>query len=124
MLVGIAIVNTYGSGFLSFKQYSKRICDFTKAAHEGSTIILVAGDMDFFGGFKVEQEEVALLMEKNEEYEQLRHLNDKIRLRILCNNKLEEKVFHAIMKDTIRPKSFLMSIESERNWEVLHFSSC
>lgn len=106
VLVGITITNIYRSGFLTFKQYSKRIYDFTLRAHEGSTVTLIAGDMDFLGGIKVEQEKVPLLMEESKEYIQLLQLGDRIKLKILCNHKLEEKVANAIIEDTISPKFF------------------
>lgn len=106
VLIGIMVANKYEDGFLTFKKYSKRIYDFTSKAHDGSSVILVAGDMDFFGGIKTEEIEPPYLMEESEEYNQLLQLADKIKLKILCNNKLEEKLFNAIMADTISPKIF------------------
>ena len=102
----IVFVNCYENGFLTFEKYSKRIYDFTSKAHDGSNVILVAGDMDFFGGIKTVETEHLFLMEESKEYNQLLQLADKIKLKILCNNKLEEKLFNAIMADTISPKVF------------------
>lgn len=98
-------MNKYGSGFLTLRRYSKKICKFTKEAREGSTITLIAGDMDFWDQIKVEQGCTGRLMDQNEEYDQLYRLKDDIKLKILCNNKLEQKVVHAIVDNACAPKN-------------------
>lgn len=101
ILVGITAVNAYGSGFLSFKKYSRKILDFTKRAEERSTITLIAGDMDFLGQIQAGQEKAERLMDDSEEYAQLYQLRDKVKLKILCNNKLEQDDRSAIINNTI-----------------------
>lgn len=117
ILIGIAIANNCGTGFLTSRQYSRKIYDFTKGAHEGSTVSLIAGDMNFFGQIEVDQGKSPFLMKDNKEYNQLLDLSDKIRLKILCNNKLEKNVSCSIMDGTITPKILYTQYRTGGNLE-------
>lgn len=104
ILIGIAWLNVKEDGKLSFKQYSKKISNFTRRIHEDSIVTLIAGDMDFFGRIQVEQAETKGLMNENAEYKQLLDYRGKIELRILCSNKLSTERKNAILEDTISPE--------------------
>lgn len=105
VVILITRINIKESGMYKFKQYSKKISDFTSKMHAGSTVTLVAGDMDFFGGVEVEDTKITRLMKENDEYRQLHSMRNKINLRILCSNKLVAGSLDSILNNTVSSKS-------------------
>lgn len=93
---------------LPFKKYSEKIRGFTKGAGQNSVITIAAGDMDFFGGVKLDDVSVSKLMDNSLEYQQLVTLgkSPNLRLRILCSHGLEgdPELLNAIINGTTNPE--------------------
>lgn len=98
-----------GNNVLSFKEYSRRIREFTYRARDNSVVKIIAGDMDFFDKVMIPELEVSETenlkqIENNEEYRQLFDLYKKehIKLEILCSHGLEkeQELLKAILNDT------------------------
>lgn len=104
VIIGISILNKKESGTLSFKEYSKKIEAFTRRANDSSEVTLIAGDMDFFGRISVDKTNVSPLMSENNEYKQLYSFKDKIKLKVLCSNKLQKDTVDAIVHGTMKPE--------------------
>lgn len=111
----ILICNSQNSDKLSFLQYSKIIYNFTEKAGEGSTISLIAGDMDFFGDISNSEVSVKYNIEDSPEYKQLLSKKEYIKeIRIICNNKLELNLKNAILTNTIKVKDLYHQAYKDR----------
>lgn len=121
VIILILIVNANEQEMLSLKKYSKKILEFTSHIKEGSVVTLIAGDMDFLGKVPVEGENILQLMENNDEYNQLYEFRDKIKLRILCNNKLDQNDLQAIKDNTTSPEIFYSKYRKGRNFNNINF---
>lgn len=108
IVIVIAIIyylNRHEEEVLSFEKYSERIINFTKNARANSIIKIVAGDMDFFGGVKLDGAQILQLMDNSEEYQQLLNLRrslNGLKIEILCSHGLEreQELFDAIINKT------------------------
>lgn len=109
VVIIILYIDTYEMGVLSFNRYSEKIREFTNNARANSMIRIVAGDMDFFGGVKLDEIEIPQLMDNCKEYQQLftlvKSLNG-IKLEILCSHGLEkeQELLNAIVNGTTSPE--------------------
>lgn len=104
VLGGVIFLSEKEKGYLSFKQYSKKIRNFTSEAQEGNTITIVAGDMDFLGYIQTEEGYTGELMDNNLEYRQLLEKRNGIKLRILCSLGLDSQIINSIEQNTTSPK--------------------
>lgn len=105
----IIFLNAREDRKLSFTNYSKKIIEFTKNIHEYSKLTIVAGDMDFLGGIKLDKIDVPVLMDDNNEYQQLLNLwknTNGLQIRILCSHGLskEQELLNSIINGTTSPK--------------------
>lgn len=131
VIIVISILNKNEQGMLSRKKYSKKILEFTNNIKEGSVVTLIAGGMDFFGKIQIkeelnedrpnEDENILQLMKNNEEYNQLYECRDKIKLRILCNNKLDRNDLQAITGNTTNPEIFYTKYRQGKNFNNITF---
>lgn len=122
ILIAIAIVvilyiDRREIGVLPFNKYSEKIREFTKRARPNSVIKIAAGDMDFFGGIKVDGVDISNLIDDCIEYQQLIDLgrNPNLRLEILCSHGLEKdsELLDAIIKGTTNPKALYIKYKSK-----------
>ncbi len=107
--LGINWLDKRKTGILPFEKYSEKIKEFTKNARVNSVIRIAAGDMDFFGGVKVDEIDIPQLMDNSEEYKQLFDLKQKLnglKIDILCSHGLEKesKLLNSIYHGTINPE--------------------
>lgn len=109
VIIIIYYIETREAGVLSFDRYSEKIRDFTRNVRANSIIKIAAGDMDFFGGVKLEEIEIPQLMDNCKEYQQLFDLKKNLnglKLEILCSHGLEKEqdLLNAIVNGTTNPE--------------------
>jgi len=102
----IIIIVPLDNDVLTFSRYSKKIQEFTQDVHDGSTITIAAGDMDFFGGVNINGIDIPKQMDNSKEYQQLLELKDNysIKLKILCRHGLDNDLINSIVCDTTSPE--------------------
>lgn len=112
-MLGSFILDRKKEGMLSSGMYSKKIRDFTEHADEGSTVSIMAGDMNYFGRIEIKTTDNGSfnggssslqLMDENEEYKQLLRKRDDIELQILCKHGLETEQLKSVINGTMSYK--------------------
>lgn len=119
----ILFLNNYEDNKLTPKKMSEKIRQFTDNMSENSTVCMLAGDMNFFGKVRCNNDSFSddENIDSNPEYKQLiqkKNANKIKQIKIICSHKLENAILNEIRNGTYTIEESYQYFNREEKEEV------